>query len=197
MTDEKPINDPQIVVQSSTKKQRNKAKKAVSARVETRRGGSRLPGEIWEDSNPEYAPGFIWSLKALPAVRRENRPKFDTVYKRKLMCLYWLQGDLERDGYFTVYGIVKYYALKDNTWADKYFTRLIHEGWIIAVDTHLAKHRRAILSPLFYSLIRAITNTLRREYPERFAPEAIAPEVDAIRPSQSCFDIVQDIPDMR
>jgi len=116
------------------------------------------------------------------------------------MCLFWLQGDQKQNGHFSPFSIVKYYALKDNTWANKYFSRLITEGWIIPIDTHLVTHKRAILSPLFFALLASITTYLRREHPERFAAQdlaAVGPEVRSIAPTQSCFDIVVDIPDMR
>lgn len=176
------------------------AKKRHSTRKETRIWGSRLTGVIPDDPIHEFSPAFIWTLKILPMVRRENKPKFDSVYKRKLMCLYWLQGDQEVNGHFSPFSITKYYALKDNTWSNRYFSRLITENWILPIDTHLPTHRRAVLSPLFYSLLQSITNTLRREHPERFRAQdiaALSPEVQAMKPESSTLDMIETIIDNR
>jgi len=184
------------IVQSSTMKPVKKAKNKVLLSEKTRIRGSRLPGEIVEDSNSGFADAFIMALKALPKVRREHKPKFDSVYKRKLMALFWCEGDQKRQGFFTPTSLTEYYALRDNTWSDKYFTRLIREGWITAIDTHLPTHRRAILSPLFFGLIQAITNTLRRDYPERF-PKIASAQAQAIPSDTPAADIVENIPDLR
>lgn len=193
-----------IPVQDCTTKPAKQPKIRFSKYKQNKDRGSRLPGEIWEDSHTEshfnYMSQFIESMKVLPEVRRENKPKFDSIYKRKFMCLAWLLGDQQKHGFLSVYGIVKYYALKDNTWADKYFTRLINENWILPIDTHMLTHRRAVLSPLFFSLIQSITNTLRREYPERFKAQdlaALSPEIKAMKPESSVFDFVTAIPDLR
>lgn len=159
-----------------------------------------MPGEVWEDSNNEFAKPFVASLKALRQVKREYAPKFDSIYKRKYLGLLWLQDDQDRNGYFSPFGLTKYYDLSDNTWSNKYFSRLIVEGWIIPIHEHMALHRRAVLSPLFFALLQAITNTLRREYPERFKAQdlaALSPEIKAMKPESSVFDFVTAIPDLR
>lgn len=187
-------------VQSSTIKPLKKAKNQFSKYKETISRGSRLPNLTANGPIYEFAERYNGMLKVLPKVKTANQPKYNSMFSRKFMILIYLVQIERNQGFFSVFSIQEHFRQTKSGYADHYFSQLIAEGWAIAVDTHLPKHRHAILSPLFHGLVDTVTNTLRRKYPERFKSHDIAvlsPEIQAIQPNESMLDYIQEITDPR
>lgn len=165
-------------------------------REQTRKRGSRLPSELLDGPVYEFASRYTLTLKVLPKVKTANKPKFNTMFVRKFMILIYLLDIEQKQGFFSVFSIQSHFRQSLSRYAAEYFDQLARDSWIVPIDTDLPKHKRAVLSPLFFSLMRAITTHLRREHPERFTP-AISASAEQLRPDDPTLSQVEDIPDLR
>lgn len=166
------------------------------ARKEKAIRGSRMPDWFLANDISEFATKYSLMLKALPKVKTLTKPKFDAMFSRKFMVLVYLSGIEQEKGHFSIFSIQEHFRQGSGVYATSYFNRLLNEGWITAINTHYPKHREAVLSPLFFSLIQSLTTFLRREHPEQYA-KRISAQVEALPADIEPSDIVQDIPDLR
>lgn len=189
-----------IPVQDCTIQPSKQPKIKVSRYKQTKDRGNRLPSDFLDGPIYEFSERYGLMLRILPKVKTANQPIYNSMFSRKFMILVYLAGIQKEHGYFSVFSIQQHFRQTQGMYADHYLSRIIGEGWAFGIDVELAKHRRAVLSPLFFSLIQSITNTLRREYPERFKAQdlaALSPEIKAMKPESSVFDFVTAIPDLR
>lgn len=162
--------------------------------------GSHMPIDYLEGPIYPFATKYSMMLKALPKVKTMHSPKFNTMFVRKFMILVYLAGIEKEQGFFSILSLRDHFRQSTARYAEDYFLQLTREGWALPVLPQTPKQIKAVLSPLFFSLIQSITNTLRREYPERFKAHdlaALSPEIKAMKPESSVFDFVTAIPDLR
>lgn len=71
-------------------------------------------------------------------VKYDHKPRFDSMFMRKLFCLFYLESIEKERGYFTAKDIHRFY-LDQLPWAKNYFDKLIVEGWIVKMDVPTAR----------------------------------------------------------
>lgn len=186
-----------ILVQDCTVKPAKQPKIKVSRYKQTKDRGSRLPHWLLNDPISAFSLKYAVMLRILPKVKTANKPKFNAIFSRKFMILVYLLGIEHENGCFSILSIRDHFRQASSIYATQYFNKLLDDGWILAVNTHMVKHKEAVLSPLFFSLLQAMTSFLRRGHPEYFSPEVLNEDVKAMKPESSTLDYIQEITDPR
>lgn len=157
-----------------------------------------------------FAYQFRLLVEELPRLKTACKPRFNTIFQRKLLLFLYLM-DIERQlGKFSVRDIAFFFRVPNGVYSKAYFAKLIEEGWIKQVDH---SHRRSLYGQLSPLALECITMLRRRieAAAREMSPDAkqttSSDDLELIdiltthqatpQPQNSAFDFFEDVEDKR